>query len=51
VFDPASFPPTCGAVKFLLYSEKEPEKADTKVLTPALVEQLWRDFAPLRPVK
>lgn len=51
VFDPAAFPPTCGAVKFLLYSEKEPEKPDTKVLTPALVEQLWKDFEPLRSAK
>jgi hypothetical protein len=51
VYDPAAFPPTCGAVKFLLYSEKEPEKADTKILTPALVEQLWRDFEPLRSAK
>ena len=51
VYDPAAFPPTCGAVKFVLYSEKEPEKADTKVLTPALVEQLWKDFAPTRAAK
>jgi hypothetical protein len=51
VFDPAAFSPACGAVKFLFYSEKEPEKADTKILTPELVEQLWRDFAPMRPAK
>jgi hypothetical protein len=51
VFDPAAFPPTCGPVKFLLYSEKEPQKADTRPVDPTLIQQLWQDFAPLRPVK
>lgn len=51
VFDPSAFPPTCGPVKFLLYSEKAPEKADTRPVDPTLIQQLWQDFAPLRSVK
>lgn len=48
VFDPGAFPPTCAGVKLVLYSEKEPEKADTRIVDPKVVEQIWRDFAPLR---
>lgn len=48
VFTPSAFGPQCGSVKLQLYSEKEPEKADTKVVDAAIVEKLWQDFAPLR---
>ena len=43
-FDPAAFGPGCGPVTLALYSEKEPAKADTRVVDPALLQQVWRDF-------
>jgi S1-C subfamily serine protease len=49
VFDPGALGPQCGTVKLVLYSEKEPEKADTRVVDPKVVEQVWQDFAPYRP--
>ena len=48
VFDPGALVPQCGAVKLVLYSDKEPDKADTRVVDPAVVEQIWQDFAPYR---
>ena len=48
VFDPGALGPHCGAVKLVLYSEKEPEKADTRVVDPRVLEQIWQDFAPYR---
>ncbi len=51
VFDPGAFPPTCAGVKLLLYSEKEPEKADTRTVDPKVVQQIWQEFAPLRTTK
>ncbi len=47
-FDAAAFSPDCGVVKLELYSEKEPAKADTQVVDPKIVAQLWQDFAPYR---
>ena len=51
VFEPGAFPPTCGAVKLMLYSEKEPDQADTRTVDPKVVQQVWEDFAPLRGEK
>jgi hypothetical protein len=51
VFDPAALGPSCGAVKLVLYSEKEPEKGDTQVVDGKVVEQIWQDFAPYRALK
>ncbi len=48
VFDPGALGPQCGTVKLVLYSEKEPAKADTKVVDPRVVTQIWQDFAPYR---
>jgi hypothetical protein len=48
VFDPGALGPQCGTVKLVLYSEKEPEKGDTRVVDPSVVEQIWQDFAPYR---
>jgi hypothetical protein len=48
VFDPGAFGPSCESVKLVLTSEKEPEKADTKIIDPKIVQQIWQDFAPLR---
>jgi S1-C subfamily serine protease len=44
VFDPAALGPGCSSVTLVLYSEKEPAKADTRVIDPAILQQIWRDF-------
>ena len=51
VFDPGAFGPSCESVKLVLTSEKDPEKADTKIVDPKIVQQIWQDFAPLRDQK
>jgi hypothetical protein len=51
VFDPAALAPTCATVKLELYSEKEPQKADTRVVDPKLLDQIWQDFGPYRALK
>lgn len=43
-FDPAALGPGCSTVTLVLYSEKEPAKADTRVIDPKLLQQTWRDF-------
>lgn len=48
VFDPQSFGPHCKAVKLVLFSEKEPNKQDTRVIDPRLIERIWQDFAAYR---
>lgn len=51
VFDPGALGPQCGAVKLVLHSEKEPDKADTRVVDQNLIQQISQDFAPYRAVK
>ena len=51
VFDPGAFGPHCGTVKLVLYSEKEPGKADTRVVDSKVIDQIWQDFAPYRDLK
>lgn len=48
VFDPGAFPPACGSVKLVVYSEKEPNQPDPRTVAPKVVQQIWQDFAPLR---
>jgi S1-C subfamily serine protease len=48
VFDPGALGPQCATVKLVLYSEKEPQKGDTRVVDPKVVQQIWQDFAPYR---
>ena len=43
-FDPAALRAGCSSVRFVLYSEKEPTKADSRVVDPKLLQQVWRDF-------
>jgi S1-C subfamily serine protease len=43
-FDPAALGPGCSSVSLVLYSEKEPAKADTRVVDPAILQQIRRDF-------
>jgi hypothetical protein len=51
VFDPDALTPTCGSVQFVLYSEKEPDKGDTRVVDPKLIQQVWQDFTPYRDLR
>jgi hypothetical protein len=51
VFDPEALAPSCGTVKLVLYSEKEPEKGDTQVVDAKVIQQIWQDFAPYRSSK
>ncbi len=48
VFDPGALGPQCKPVKLVVYSEKEPEKPDTRLVDPEMIDRLWLDFAPLR---
>jgi hypothetical protein len=48
VFDPGALGPSCGTAKLVLYSEKAPDKGDTRIIDPAILQQIWQDFAPYR---
>src|SRR5439155_2260666 len=48
VFDPQALGPHCKSVKLVLYSEKEPEKQETRAVDQQLIERIWQDFAPYR---
>jgi hypothetical protein len=47
VFDPAALGPQCGTVRLTVYSEREPDKGDTRVVDPKVLQQIARDFIPL----
>ena len=47
-FDPGALSPECKSVKVVIYSDKDPEKGETRVVDPAVVQQVWQDFAPYR---
>jgi S1-C subfamily serine protease len=48
VFDPDAFGPQCGTVTLSLYSEAQPERADTLTPTRTILDKIWNDFAPYR---
>jgi hypothetical protein len=48
VFEPDALGPQCATVKLVLYSEKEPEKGDTRLVDPKVLQRVWQDFAPYR---
>jgi hypothetical protein len=48
IFDPATLGPQCPAVKLMVYSEKDPSKPDLRTIDPAIVQQVWSDFAAWR---
>lgn len=48
VFDPDALGPRCSSVKLMLYSEKEPDKPDTRTIDPKVIEQIQDDFARVR---
>jgi hypothetical protein len=45
VFEPKAFPASCSSVKFLVYSEKNPDRPETGVVDPRIVQQIADDFA------
>jgi S1-C subfamily serine protease len=51
VFDPDALGPQCGTVKVALYSAKEPEKEDSRVVDPGVLQKIWQDFTPYRALK
>ncbi|HZR25115.1 MAG TPA: serine protease [Vicinamibacterales bacterium] len=51
VFDPGALGPSCSSVKLMLYSLKEPAKADTLTVDPKVIQRIWDDFAPYRALK
>jgi S1-C subfamily serine protease len=48
VFDPGAFGQQCAAVKIVLYSEKDPERGETAVVDPGILQRIAQDFAPYR---
>jgi S1-C subfamily serine protease len=48
VFGPDALGPHCGNVTLTVSSEQVPEKAETVTIAPAIVDQIWQDFAPYR---
>ncbi|HXW08621.1 MAG TPA: serine protease [Vicinamibacterales bacterium] len=48
VYDPGAFGPACAEVRLVLYSEKEPENGDTRVVDSKVVQRVWDDFAAYR---
>ncbi|HEX7140380.1 MAG TPA: serine protease [Vicinamibacterales bacterium] len=48
VFDPGALGPSCGSVKLVVFSEKEPQKGDTRVVDAKAIQQIWDDFAAYR---
>jgi S1-C subfamily serine protease len=47
-FAPDALTPQCGTVKLMIYSEKEPEKADTRIVPVELLQRVWQDFEAYR---
>jgi len=45
VFDPAVLGPQCDTVKLTVYPENDPDKGDTRVVDPKVLQQITRDFA------
>jgi hypothetical protein len=49
-YAPDAISPSCGTVSLKVYTEKEPEKAETKVLDEKTVDRVWSDFATYRTI-
>ena len=47
VFDPDALGAKCTSVKLVLYSEKGPEKPDTRTVDPKVIERIRQDFSSL----
>ncbi len=48
IFDAGALSPSCGTVRLSLHSRKNPEKVDTRVVEPRVLQQVWDDFEPYR---
>jgi hypothetical protein len=48
VFDPGAIGPHCASVRLALYSEKDSQKEDARIVDAKIVQQIWQDFAPYR---
>jgi len=48
VFDSQALGPHCKSVKLVMFSEKEPDKQDSRTVDPQMIERIWQDFAPYR---
>jgi hypothetical protein len=48
VFDPDALGPQCSTVKLVLFSEKAPDKGDTRTIDPKVIQRAWQDFAAWR---
>jgi hypothetical protein len=48
VFDPQALGPQCTSVKLVLYSEKDPDKPDTRAVDPKIIERIAHDFDAYR---
>jgi S1-C subfamily serine protease len=48
IYDPASIGPQCATVTLTLFSDKAPDKGDTRVLDVKILQQIHEDFAPYR---
>ncbi len=51
VFDPDAIGPACASVKLVLYSEKDPDKGEIRLVDAKVVQQIWRDFALYRALR
>jgi hypothetical protein len=49
-FAPDALGPHCGSVRLMLYSEKDPEQADTREVDAKVLQQIWQDLVTLRIV-
>lgn len=47
-FDPSALGPSCSSVKLIVYSLKEPTKAETLVVDKKVIQRISDDFAPYR---
>jgi len=47
LFDPSALGPQCSPVKLTVYSTREADKGDTRVVDQKVVEQITRDFTSL----
>jgi hypothetical protein len=50
VFDPGAISPACGTVSVVVSSVKDPDKAETRTVGPAIVRRVWEDFASVRAI-
>jgi len=45
-YPPDAISPSCDKVTLQIFSEKDPEKSESRILDPKSVERVWNDFRP-----